>query len=63
MERHNVLNATVSDDVIAENVAEFRVLRRRVNGNTLIDIYLKLDNGEDSVELSTTALARGMFKP
>ncbi len=63
MERQNVLNATTADNVIAENVSWFEVLRRRVNGNTLIDIYLKLDNGEDSVELRTTALARGMFKP
>lgn len=63
MERQNVLTATVSDSVIAENVSAFTVLRRRVNGNTLIDIYLKLDNGKDSVELNTTALAWEMFKP
>lgn len=62
-ERHDEYNWTNTDDVIAENVAEFRVLRRRVNGNTLIDIYLRLDNGEASVELSTTARARAMFKP
>ena len=63
MERHNVMTATTSDDVIAENVTQFEVLRRRVNGNTLIDIYLKLDDGENSVELRTTAMAQGMFKP
>jgi len=63
MERQNELTATIADNVIAENVSQFTVLRRRVNGNTLIDIYLKLDNGEDSAELRTTALARGMFKP
>jgi prepilin-type N-terminal cleavage/methylation domain-containing protein len=62
-ERHDEYNFTNSDDVIAENVTEFTVLRRYVNGNTLIDIYLKLDNGTESVELSTTALARAMFKP
>ncbi len=63
MEQQNVQTATVSDNIIAENVSQFTVLRRRVNGNTLIDIYLKLDNGEDSVELSTSVLAHGMFKP
>jgi len=63
MERQNVLNATIADNVIADNVSQFEVLRRYVNGNTLIDIYLKLDNGEDSVELRTSALAQGMFKP
>jgi prepilin-type N-terminal cleavage/methylation domain-containing protein len=62
-ERHDEWNFTNSDDPLVENVAEFRVLRRRVNGNTLIDIYLRLDNGKDSVELSTTTLARAMFKP
>lgn len=62
-ERHDEYNFTNSDDIIAENVAQFMVLRRRVNGNTLIDIYLKLDNGKDSVELTTTTLARAMFKP
>jgi prepilin-type N-terminal cleavage/methylation domain-containing protein len=62
-ERHDEWNFTLSDDPLVENVAEFRVLRRRVNGNTLIDIYLRLDNGKDSVELSTTTLARAMFKP
>lgn len=62
MERQNVLNSTVSDNVIVENVSEFRVTRRRVNGNTLIDIYLKLDNGNDSVELSTTVFARSVFR-
>jgi len=63
MERQNVLTATIADNIIAENVVQFEVLRRRVNENTLIDIYLKLDNGEESVELRTTALARSMFKP
>ncbi len=63
MERQNVLTATIADNVIAENVSQFRVLRRRVDGNTLIDIYLQLDDGENSVELRTTVLARGMFKP
>ena len=63
MERQNVLTTTIADNIIAENVSQFRVLRRRVNGNTLIDIYLNLDDGENSVELRTTALARGMFKP
>ncbi|MBI5740458.1 MAG: hypothetical protein HZA16_07025 [Nitrospirae bacterium] len=63
MEKQNVLTATTADNIIAENVSEFMVLRRRVNGNTLIDIRLTLDNGKGSVELRTTALARGMFKP
>jgi prepilin-type N-terminal cleavage/methylation domain-containing protein len=62
MERQNVLNATTADNAIAENVSEFSVIRRRVNGNTLIDIYLKLDDGEESVELRTTVLARSMFR-
>ena len=62
-ERHDEWNITNSDDPLVENVAEFKVLRRRVNGNTLIDIYLRLDNGKESVELSTTTLARAMFKP
>jgi len=62
-ERHDEYNWITADYAIAENVAEFRVLRRRVEGNTLIDIYLRLEKGEDSVELSTTAFARAMFKP
>jgi len=62
-ERHDEFGWTFKDSLIAENVAQFMVLRRRVNGNTLIDIYLKLDNGSESVELVTTALARAMFKP
>lgn len=62
MERQNVLTATISDNVIAENVTKFTVLLRRANGNTLIDIYLKLDNGKDTVELSTTVLAHEMIK-
>lgn len=62
-ERHDQYTVTTQDNVIAENVAAFQVLRRMENGNTLIDIYLKLDNGSDSVELSTTAQARLMFKP
>jgi prepilin-type N-terminal cleavage/methylation domain-containing protein len=62
-ERHDVGGSTTNDSVIVENVSQFIVLRRRVNGNTLIDIYLKLDDGENSVELSTTTLARAMFKP
>jgi len=62
-ERHDLFGFTIMDEVIAENVAEFRVLRRRVNGNTLIDIYLRLDDAENSVELRTSALARGMYKP
>jgi prepilin-type N-terminal cleavage/methylation domain-containing protein len=62
-ERHDEWNFTNSDDLLVENVAEFRVLRRRVNGNTLIDIYLRLDNGKDSVELRTSTIARAMFKP
>ena len=62
-ERHDVDGWTTKDSMIVENVSQFIVLRRRVNGNTLIDIYLKLDNGEDSVELSTTTFARVMFKP
>jgi len=63
MERQDVMGITTADNIIAENVSQFRVLRRRVDGNTLIDIYLQLDDGENSVELQTTALARGMFKP
>ena len=62
-ERHDVDGWTTMDKVIAENVVQFMVLRRRVNGNTLIDIYLQLDNGKDSVKLTTTTLARTMFKP
>lgn len=62
MERQNVLGITIADNVIAENVTVFTVVRRRVNRNTLIDIYLKLDNGEHSVELSTSVLARNMFR-
>jgi len=62
-ERRDEYNFTNSDDVIAGNVTQFIVLRRMVNGNTLIDIYLKLDNGAESVELSTTTVARAMFKP
>jgi prepilin-type N-terminal cleavage/methylation domain-containing protein len=62
-ERRDSYNFTTMDTVIAEDVAEFRVLRRRINGNTLIDIYLRLDNGKDSVEVGTTVLARTMFKP
>jgi prepilin-type N-terminal cleavage/methylation domain-containing protein len=62
-ERHDELQFTTSDKVIAENVTQFIILRRMVNGNTLIDIYLKLDNGTESVELVTTTLARAMFKP
>jgi prepilin-type N-terminal cleavage/methylation domain-containing protein len=62
-ESHWEFNSVFENNVIAKNVAEFRVLRRRVNKNTLIDIYLKLDDGENTVELRTTALARGMFKP
>jgi len=62
-EEHLEYNFSLQDLVIAEHVAEFRVIRRRVNKNTLIDIYLKLDDGENAVELRTTALARGMFKP
>ena len=62
-ERHDEYNFTISDAILAENVTELTVLRRYVNGNTLIDIYLKLDNGTESVELSTTTVARAMFKP
>lgn len=62
-ERHDELQFTVSDSVIAENVTQFIVLRRMVNSNTLIDIYLKLDNGTESVELVTTTVARAMFQP
>ncbi|UCH81609.1 MAG: prepilin-type N-terminal cleavage/methylation domain-containing protein [Nitrospiraceae bacterium] len=62
-ERRDEYNFTISDFVLASNVTEFIVLRRRVNGNTLIDLYLKLDNGTYSVELSTTTVARAMFKP
>ena len=62
-ERHDELQFTTSDKVIAEDVTQFIVLRRRVNGNTLIDIYLRLDNGTESVELVTTTFARAMFKP
>jgi prepilin-type N-terminal cleavage/methylation domain-containing protein len=62
-ERHDEYNFTISDDVLAENVTDLTVLRRYVNGNTMIDIYLKLDNGSESVELSTTTIARAMFKP
>jgi prepilin-type N-terminal cleavage/methylation domain-containing protein len=62
-ERHEEYGWILDDYVIAENVAEFKVLRRRVNGNTLIDIYLRMDNGKDSVALSTTTIARAMFKP
>jgi len=57
MERQDVLGVTIEDNVIAENVSEFRVVRRRVDGNTLIDIHLKLDNGKKTVVLDTTALA------
>ena len=63
MERQNVKWVTTSDNVIAENVTQFEILRRRENGNTLIDIYLKLDDGENSVELRTSVLAQEMFKP
>jgi prepilin-type N-terminal cleavage/methylation domain-containing protein len=49
--------------VLCENVSTFQVVRRRVNGNTLIDIYLKLDDGKDSVELNTTVLAFQRFDP
>ncbi len=63
MERQNVLTATVSDNVIAENVSQFIVIRRHVDGNTLIDIYLKLDDGNNEVELRTTAMALRKFKP
>jgi prepilin-type N-terminal cleavage/methylation domain-containing protein len=62
-ERHDEFQFTISDSVIAENVTQFMVLRRRVNGNTIIDIYLKLDNGSESVELTTTTVARAMYKP
>jgi prepilin-type N-terminal cleavage/methylation domain-containing protein len=62
-ERHDEYNFTIADDVLAENVTDLMVLRRYVNGNTLIDIYLKLDNGTESVELRTTTVARAMFKP
>lgn len=62
-ERRDEYNFTISDALLAENVTELTVLRRYVNGNTLIDIYLKLDNGTESVELSTTTVARAMFKP
>ncbi len=57
MERQDVLGVTASLIPLAENVAEFQVVRRRVNGNTLIDIHLRLDNGKEHVELNTTVLA------
>jgi hypothetical protein len=57
MERQDVLGVTIEDNVIAENVSEFRVVRRRVHGNTLIDIHIKLDNGKKTVALDTTVLA------
>ncbi len=57
MERHDVLGVTTSETVLAEHVREFRVLRRRVNGQTLIDLHLLLDDGRETVELNTTALA------
>jgi prepilin-type N-terminal cleavage/methylation domain-containing protein len=62
-ERQDERQFTIADSVIAQNVTQFIVLRRMVNKNTLIDIYLKLDSGTDSVELSTTTVARSMFKP
>jgi prepilin-type N-terminal cleavage/methylation domain-containing protein len=62
-ERQDERQFNIADYVIAQNVTQFMVLRRRVNGNTLIDIYLKLDNGTESVELVTTTVARAMYKP
>ena len=57
MERLDVMGVTQRTSPLAENVSEFQVLRRRVDGNTLIDIHLKLDDGRNTVELDTTVFA------
>ncbi len=57
MERHDVLGVTTSETILAEHVAEFIVLRRRVNGAVLIDLHLLLSDGTEKVELNTTVMA------
>ncbi len=62
-ERYHEEDAWGKNVVLCENVSAFQVVRRRVNGKTLIDIRLKLDDGKDSVELNTTVLAFQRFDP
>ncbi len=57
MERLDVQGVTQRNSPLAENVSEYQVVRRRVDGNTLIDIHLKLDDGRNTVALDTTVFA------
>ncbi len=60
-ERQNQGTVQGTDTAIAQNVSEFKVVRRLVDGRTLIDIHLKVDNGRESVTLDTTAFALSQF--